>query len=312
MKANIVTVTMNPALDKMITVESLSPGKLNRAKSVRIDPGGKGINVSKALSTYGVSQVATGILGGQVGSLISSMLKEYGIKQDFLFVSAQTRVNIKILDKSTGTITEVNEQGPEISYETLKVFFNKLKRLVKNADMLVLAGSLPVSIPSCFYSTCIQMAEKMNVKTIIDTEGEALKLSIQSKPYAIKPNVNELEQIAERPLNSIEDIAAEAKRLIKNGIRLVLVSLGSSGSLLCFGDGIYKAEPLTVDVKSTVASGDAMVAALAYCIRTGSTPEEMVNIATAAGCLTASKEGSDMASWSEIRQFYGNINIKEM
>ncbi|NLM28393.1 MAG: 1-phosphofructokinase [Clostridiaceae bacterium] len=312
MKASIVTVTMNPALDKMITVEDFNPGKLNRAKSIRIDPGGKGINVSKALSTYGVRQVATGILGGQVGSLISSMLKEYGIKQDFLFVSAQTRVNIKILDKSTGAITEVNELGPEINYETLEVFFNKLKRLVKNADMLVLAGSLPVSIPSCFYSTCIQMAEKMNVKTIIDTDGEVLKLSIQSKPYAIKPNVHELEQIAERPLESIEDIAAEARRLAKNGIRLVLVSLGRNGSILCCGDRIYKAEPLDVEVKSTVASGDAMVAALAYCIRTDSMPEAMVRIATAAGCLTASKEGSDMASWSEIKQSYRDIKVKEL
>jgi len=149
MKASIVTVTMNPALDKMITVENFSAGKLNRAKSVRLDPGGKGINVSKALSTYGVRQVATGILGGQVGNLVSSMLKEYGINQDFLFFSGQTRINVKILDKSAGSITEVNEQGPEISYETLEEFFNKLKKLVKNADMLVLSGSLPVSIPSC-------------------------------------------------------------------------------------------------------------------------------------------------------------------
>ena len=113
---------MNPALDKMITVDNFNVGKLNRAKSVRLDPGGKGINVSKALSTYGVRQVATGILGGHVGSLVSSMLKEYGINQNFLFITGQTRVNVKILDKSTGSITEVNEQGPEINYETLEVF----------------------------------------------------------------------------------------------------------------------------------------------------------------------------------------------
>jgi 1-phosphofructokinase len=250
MKASIVTVTMNPALDKMITVENFNAGKLNRAKSVRLDPGGKGINVSKALSTYGVKQVATGILGGQTGRLVSSMLKGYGINQDFLFISGQTRVNIKILDKITGSITEVNEQGPEISYETLEEFFNKLKKMVKNADMLVMSGSLPVSIPSCFYSTCIQMAEKMNVRTIIDTDGEALKLSIKAKPYAIKPNLYELEQLAEKPLNSIEDIAAEAERLAKNGIRLVLVSLGSNGSILCYRGRIYKAEPLPVEVKS--------------------------------------------------------------
>jgi 1-phosphofructokinase len=312
MKASIVTVTMNPALDKMITVDNFNVGKLNRAKSVRLDPGGKGINVSKALSTYGVRQVATGILGGHVGSLVSSMLKEYGINQNFLFITGQTRVNVKILDKSTGSITEVNEQGPEINYETLEEFFNKLKKLVKSADMLVLSGSLPVSIPSCFYTTCIQMAEKMNVRTIIDTDGEALKQSIQSKPYAIKPNVYELEQIAERPLNSIEDIAAEAERLIKNGIRLVLVSLGSSGSILCYRDRIYKAEPMAVEVRSTVASGDAMVAALAYCIWMDLDPAETAKIATAAGCLTASKEGSEMASWDEIRQAYSNISIKEL
>lgn len=312
MKASIVTVTMNPALDKMITVENFNSGKLNRAKSVRLDPGGKGINVSKALSTYGIKQVATGILGGYAGSLISSMLKEGGINQDFLFISGQTRVNEKILDKSNGSITEVNEQGPEISYKALNKFFKKLKRLVKSADMLVLSGSLPVSIPICFYSVCIQMAEKMNVRTIVDTDGEALKLSIMSKPYAIKPNVHELEQIAGGPLNSIYDIASEAERLIKSGIRLVLVSLGSNGSILCYRDRIYKAEPLPVEVKSAVASGDAMVAALAYCIRMDFAPDEIAKIATAAGCLTASKDGSEMASWNEIRQSYKDIKIKQL
>jgi len=152
----------------------------------------------------------------------------------------------------------------------------------------------------------------MNVRTIVDTDGEALKLSIQSKPYAIKPNLYELEQIAEKPLNSTEDIAAEAERLAKNGIRLVLVSLGNSGSILCYRDRIYKAEPLPVEVKSTVASGDAMVAALAYCIWMDLTPEDIARIATAAGCLTASKEGSEMAGWDEIRQSYKNIKIKEL
>ena len=152
----------------------------------------------------------------------------------------------------------------------------------------------------------------MNVRTIIDTDGEALKLSIKAKPYAIKPNLYELEQLAEKPLNSIEDIAAEAERLAKNGIRLVLVSLGSNGSILCYRGRIYKAEPLPVEVKSAVASGDAMVAALAYCIWMDLVPEDMARIATAAGCLTASKDGSDMAGWNEIRQTYTNINLTEL
>ena len=160
MKASIVTVTMNPALDKMITVENFNAGKLNRAKSVRLDPGGKGINVSKALSTYGVKQVATGILGGQTGRLVSSMLKGYGINQDFLFISGQTRVNIKILDKITGSITEVNEQGPEISYETLEEFFNKLKKWLKMQICLSCPGVCPFQFHPVFIPPAYRWQKK--------------------------------------------------------------------------------------------------------------------------------------------------------
>lgn len=312
MVKRIVTVTMNPAIDKSVYVDKLMTGCLNRVKKIRVDPGGKGINVSKAFSSYGLKQIATGILGGSTGKQIMSMLKEFNFEKDFLQVKEETRVNIKINEITTGIVTEINDPGLALCSKDLEAFFIKLKKHLRKSEVLVLSGSLPQKIPDCFYNVCIQIAEKMNNKVILDTDGSALKTGIAAKPFAIKPNIKELEQLTGKILDTTDKVVTEVEKIAKTGVEMVLVSMGRRGSLLHYKGKSFFALPLDIKVKSTVGAGDAMVAALAYCILKDISPEDTVKITAAAGALTSALDGSDMAEWQEIRNYYNKVNMKEI
>lgn len=312
MEPKIITVTMNPAIDKIVTAEGFTAGRLNRVKTVRMDPGGKGINVSKALLSYGVEQVALGVLAGKNGKNLLNMLKEYKFKKDFVMVPGETRINMKIRDLSTGLITEVNEQGNTLCTEDLEIFFRKLKKYLPNSEITILAGSLPPETSDCFYTAAIQMSAQMNSRVIFDADGSALKLGIQSKPYAIKPNLAELEQLTGKVLDSYDKIRIEAQQLAKTGIQILLVSMGEKGAVFHCKGTTWRVLPLQVDVKSTIGAGDAMVAALSWCILKDCSPEDTARITMAAGCLTAAEEGSEMARWQDIQQVYGKVVIEEL
>ncbi len=312
MEYDIITVSMNPAIDKTLSVEDFTLGRLNRVKSIRIDPGGKGINVSKALSTYGMKQIATGIVGGTNGKQLLSMLKKYGFPHDFLKVSGETRINLKIHDMKTGSITEINEPGNPVETNDLEIFFRKLKKHLEKSKIIVFSGSLPATISNCFYAVCVQMSEKMGNKVILDTDSDSLELGIQSKPYAIKPNITELERYLGKTLNTVDEIYREIRKIYQTGVQIILVSMGEKGSIFHQANQTYMVKPLSIDVRSTVGSGDAMVAALAYCIHMDFPPERTAKITMAAGCLTAAKDGSQIAEWNEIQQFYQNVYIEEL
>lgn len=312
MDPKIITVTMNPAIDKIVTVEDFAIGQTNRIKSVRLDPGGKGINVSKALQSYGVAQVATGILAGRNGKTLLTLLKDYKFRKDFLMVPGETRINLKIRDLNSGSITEVNEPGHTLRTEDMEVFFRKLKKYLQKSEIVVFSGSLPLETTDFFYTAAIQMAVQMNSRVIFDADRSALKIGIQSKPHAIKPNLSELERLTGKVLDTYDKIRIEVERLAKTGIEIILVSMGEKGAVFHSKGTTWRVSPLEVEVKSTIGAGDAMVAALAYCMLNDLPPEVTARMTVAAGCLTAAKEGSDMADWQDIRAVYEKVNITEL
>lgn len=312
MDPKIITVTMNPAIDKIVTVEDFTTGQLNRIKSIRLDPGGKGINVSKAVITYGIEQLATGILAGNNGKNLLSMLKEYKFHKDFVMVPGETRTNMKIRDLKTNAITEVNEPGQPLRTEDLEVFFRKLKKYLHKSEIMVLSGSLPPETTDCFYTAAIQMAAQMNSRVIFDADGSSLKMGIQSKPYAIKPNLREMERLTGKVLDTYDKIRIEVERLAKTGIGMILVSMGERGSVFHCKGTTWRVSPLQVEVKSTIGAGDAMVAAMAFCMHHGKSPEETARITMAAGCLSTAEEGTEMARWQDIQQVYNNVKIDEL
>lgn len=312
MEPKIITATMNPAIDKIVTVEDFTAGQLNRVKTVRMDPGGKGINASKALLTYGVEQVALGILAGKNGKNLLNMLKDYKFKKDFVMVPGETRINMKIRDLKTSLITEVNEQGNTLRTEDMEIFFRKLRKYLPKSEVAILAGSLPPETTDCFYTAAIQMSAQLNSRVIFDADGSALKLGIQSKPHAIKPNLAELERLTGKVLDTYDKIRIEVQRLAKTGIQILLVSMGERGAVFHSKGTTWRVSPLPVDVKSAIGAGDAMVAALGWCMLKDYSPEDTARITMAAGCLTAAEEGSGMARWPDIQQAYGKVVLNEL
>ncbi|MNU43262.1 Tagatose-6-phosphate kinase [compost metagenome] len=312
MKSSVITVTLNPALDKTVTLEELQVGGLNRVQEIRIDPGGKGINVAKVLRNFQVSVTAAGFVGGYSGRQLLGDLDKLGVQQAFIQVEGETRTNLKIVDSSTSITTEINERGSFIKEMDVLVFMKQMESILEGAEVLVLGGSIPPGISVDIYRTLTDMAGRKNVKTILDADGEALALGLKGKPYAIKPNIHELEQLMNQKLESTKDIVDACRSLLQEGIQLVIVSMGADGAIFVSADEMLKASPFPIEPKSTVGAGDSMVASISSSIIAGHNLEEIARWATAAGSITASKEGTEVCSRDEVAQSLNLVGIENI
>ena len=284
----IVTVTMNPAIDKTIDIEELDRGGLNRIRHVEYDAGGKGINVSKTIRELGGKSIATGFIGGNAGKTIESVLNAQGIENDFVWVEGETRTNTKVVEKN-GTVTELNESGPQISKNQVEQLIVKLMNYAGENTLFVLAGSVPAGIEKDIYKIIIEKLHQAGAKVLLDADGELFVNALEAGPDIIKPNKVELEEYAGIGYStSLREITGIAKNLLNKGIATVAVSLGSEGALLIRADNQVKAPGLKVKAHSTVGAGDAFVAALAYSWDEKLDFTEMMKtcMATSAGAVT--------------------------
>ena len=279
----IVTVTMNPAIDKTIEIEALLPGGLNRIQKVEYDAGGKGINVSKTIHELGGSSIAVGFLGGNAGKTIESVLNEWGINNDFIWVRGETRTNTKVYEKS-GALTELNEPGPQISKEQQEELVKKLEGYANEETLFVLAGSIPNGVDKQIYSEIIPRVHAKGAKVLLDADGELFRNALKEKPDIIKPNRVELEEYFGFDYRvSMEELLEAARKLQAQGIETVAVSMGKSGAMMVREGYEVKCPALSVKAHSTVGAGDAMVAALAYAWENKLGNEETVRL-----CMVAS------------------------
>lgn len=284
----IVTVTMNPTIDKTVDVGYLKRGGLNRVKHVESDAGGKGINVSKTIHELGGESIATGFIGGKSGEFIKQVLETNGIKTDFVEVDQDTRTNMKVFE-DTGEVTEINEQGPKITPVQLETLLEKLEGYAKEDTLFVLAGSIPAGVPKDIYKTIIEKVHEKGAKVLLDADGEMFVNALEAGPDMIKPNREELQEYAQMDyLASEQELLGIARKLMAKGISTVAVSMGKSGALFLAEDYQAKCPGLQVKAHSTVGAGDAMVAALSYAWDKGLDREEMVKtcMATSAGAVT--------------------------
>lgn len=285
----IVTVTMNPAIDKTIDIEKMEQGGLNRIQHVEYDAGGKGINVSKTIRQLGGKSIATGFLGGNAGKTIENVLKEQGIASDFVWVDGETRTNTKVVEKD-GTVTELNEPGPKITELQIAELTEKLVKKYADKDaMFVLAGSVPAGVDKDIYKILIEKLHEAGAKVLLDADGELFVKAVEAGPDIIKPNKVELEEYAGVGRDtSTEELAGLAKDMMKKGIETVAVSLGGDGAMMSGKDYQVKCPGLKVKAHSTVGAGDAFVAALAYSWDEKLELEEMIKtcMATSAGAVT--------------------------
>lgn len=284
----IVTVTMNPAIDKTIDVDYLERGGLNRIQHVELDAGGKGINVSKTIKELGGESIATGFIAGNSGKIIENVLMEKQIKTDFIEVSGETRTNTKVFE-TTGELTELNEPGPEIKPVDVQALLNKLESYAAEGTLFVLAGSIPKGVDKDIYYKIIELVHKKGAKVLLDADGELFTKALEAVPDIIKPNRVELEQYAGMDyVASEQEILGIARRLMDKGIGTVAVSMGKSGAIFLQKDYVVRSPGLKVKAHSTVGAGDAMVAALSYSRDKNLSNEDTVKMcmAVSAGAVT--------------------------
>lgn len=285
----IVTVTMNPAIDKTVEIDQLRPGDLNRISKVEYDIGGKGINVSKTIKELGGQSTAVGFLAGNAGKTIVNVLKEKGIDSDFIWVDGETRTNTKVYETS-GALTELNEPGPMISAEAVESLMVKLEGYGSKDTLFVLSGSIPKGVDKDIYLKILNRLHKTGAKVLLDADGELFRNSLEGTPDMIKPNRAELEEYAGFDYRASEDELLKIARKFRDemGIGTVAVSMGKSGAILLLQGCEVKCPAITVKAHSTVGAGDAMVAALAYAWEEKLSPLDTVklSIATSAGAVT--------------------------
>ena len=284
----IYTVTFNPAIDYVVRTGEMKVGVVNRTESEEIYFGGKGLNVSIILNELGIKSEALGFVAGFTGEAIENGMAKDGIKTDFVHLNnGFSRINVKI---QSSFETEINGQGPEISEENIEELFKKLNK-IQDGDTIVLAGSIPASLPSDIYERILEYLKNKKIRAIVDATGDLLMNVLKYKPFLIKPNNFELEEIFGVELKTAEDVSEYALKLKEMGAVNVLVSMAGDGAILADENGkIHACGVCSGTVKNSVGAGDSMVAEfIAGCEKKGY--EYALKLGTAAGGATAFSDG---------------------
>lgn len=308
----IYTVTLNPALDKTVEIPGMALDTVNRVTSMRTDPGGKGINVSKVIAKLGGESCAVGILGGESGRTLLAALEREGLRTHFRFVEGQTRTNLKIIDRALHTNTDINEPGLTVSPADLDALLRDLLGMVREGDIVVLAGSLPQGAPQDTYRVWTAACREKGARVCLDADGVLLAEGLKAAPYLIKPNEDELSRLVGHRLTDTDELIVEGRRLLKGGVTRVVISLGERGALYLRGNEVLYAEGLSVPVGSTVGAGDSVVAALAYADSLGMSDEDAVRLSTATGAANVMCSGTQPAEREAVEKLLPQVKIRRI
>lgn len=302
----IYTVTLNPSIDFIVRLDSLALGSVNRMTSDDKFAGGKGINVSRILQRLDIDNTATGFIGGFTGRFVADSLVAEGIKTDFVEVSEDTRINVKI---KAGEETEINGAGPKISDEKLEELKSILAGL-SSEDTVVFAGSAPSSLGNQVYNTLIPIAKKAGAEVVCDFEGQTLLDSLNYQPLLVKPNNHELADIFGVELNGLADIEKYAREILAKGAKNVIISMAGDGALLVTPEAAYFAKPIKGTVKNSVGAGDSMVAGFTGEYVKSGDPVEALKWGVA--CGTATTFSDDLATAEFIKETYQKVEVEKL
>ena len=300
----IYTVTLNPSIDYVVYLDKFCEGRTNRTVKEDCHVGGKGINVSKVLAELNIKSTAYGFIAGFTGHEIEKIMHSENITADFIrLASGNSRINVKI---NAGTETEINGQGPHINKYEIEKLFQKIDQ-IKDGDSLVLAGSVPSTLSHSFYEEILKRIEKKDVMIVVDAEKALLLPSLRYKPFLIKPNRQELSEIFNVELKTVNEIEKYAGQLQRMGAKNVLISLGSEGAILIDEYGIkHKSGVINEKVINTVGSGDSMIAGfIAGYIKTQDYSYAM-NLGSVCGNATALSR--DLATKEKINELMEKFN----
>jgi 1-phosphofructokinase family hexose kinase len=311
----IVTVTLNAALDRTLTVPNFQRGQRHRASQGLTLAGGKGINIARALKRLDLPVVATGLAGGGTGTRIVEELTAEAILNDFVRIVDESRTSTAVVDPTGGSYTEINEWGPEVEPDELAMLLDKIGYLARGADFVVFAGSLPRGVEDDFYAEAIRDLNRRQVRAVLDSEGQPLRLGAEAEPYLVSPNQREAEGLVGQELNDEEDFMMALERIADSGARNVLIT-SETGCFALFREErrrlLFRAEAPRVDPVSAVGSGDVLLAGF-LAARVAERPlEEALRAAVAAGAASTQEVGAGRFEPREATRLQSGVNLEQL
>jgi tagatose 6-phosphate kinase len=311
----IVTVTLNAALDRTLTVPNFQLGHRHRASQGLTLAGGKGINIARALKLLDVPVVATGLAGGRTGTRIVEELTSEAILNDFVRIADESRTSTAVVDPTAATYTEINEWGPQVTPEELDMVLEKISYLARGADMVVFAGTLPRAVADSFYADTIRDLGRRNVRAVLDSEGLPLRLGVEAEPYLVTPNQREAEGLVGQELNDDEDYLMAVVRIAEMGARNVLITEETRSFGLFREDRkrlLFRALAPRIEPISAVGSGDVLLAAFIASRLADRPLDDSLRNAVAAGAASTLEVGAGRFEPREATRLQGSVEVREL
>jgi 1-phosphofructokinase/tagatose 6-phosphate kinase len=311
----IITVTLNAAIDKSLSVPNFRLGRRHRTVEQTTMPGGKGVNVARTLKTLGQPVIATGFAGGATGTRIVEHLTEESILNDFVRIREESRTNTAVLDPTNGQQTEINERGPAVTPKEVELFRDKLLYLARGADVVVFAGSLPRGVEPEIYASLIRDLHKLDVQTMIDADGEPMRHAVRAEPHVISPNVLEAEELVGHEFNDDEDRAIAVRELVQLGPREAIMTL-PDGCIACVQEegqpALYRVWIEEREAVAPVGSGDAFLAGFVAARYIGSSPAECLTFGVACGAESTQRLGAGLIEPREVDRLLNQIEVERV
>jgi 1-phosphofructokinase/tagatose 6-phosphate kinase len=311
----IITVTLNAAIDKSLSVPNFRLGRRHRTVEQRTMAGGKGVNIARTLKALGQPVIATGFAGGATGTHIVEQLTEESILNDFVRIREESRTNTSVLDPTTGEQTEINERGPSVSEREVELFRDKLLYLARGAAIVVFAGSLPRGIESDIYAMLIRELERTGVTTVIDTDGEPLRQAVRAEPDVVSPNVIEAEELVGHEFASEEERSQAVREIAALGPREAIMTLPDGCFAQVLVDGQPSVRRVSVQPRESIAkrgSGDAFLAGYLAARYEGRAPDQCLRFGVACGAESTSRLGAGLIDPREAKRLMGDVELSEI
>jgi 1-phosphofructokinase/tagatose 6-phosphate kinase len=308
----IITVTLNAAIDKSLSVPNFRLGRRHRTVDQRTMAGGKGVNIARTLKALGQPVIATGFAGGATGTHIVEQLTEESILNDFVRIRDESRTNTSVLDPTTGEQTEINERGPAVTEQEVELFRDKLVYLARGAAIVVFAGSLPRGVEPELYASLVRDLERLEVTTVVDTDGEPLRQAVRAEPDVVSPNVLEAEELVGHEFASEEDRSVAVREIAALGAREAIMTLPDGCFAQVLVDGQSRLKRARIEPREPVAkrgSGDAFLAGYLAARYEGRPVDHCLRFGVACGAESTGRLGAGLIDPREARRLMGDVEL---
>jgi len=313
----IITVTLNAAIDKSLSVPNFRLGRRHRTVEQTTLPGGKGVNVARTLKTLGQPVIATGFAGGATGTRIVEALTDEAILNDFVRIREESRTNTAVLDPTNGQQTEINERGPAVTARELELFRDKLLYLARGAAIVIFAGSLPRNVDSDVYADLIKELRKLGLVVIIDTDGDPLRHAVRAEPHVVSPNVLEAEELVGHEFNDDEDRVIAVREMVALGAQEAIMTVpdGCFASVVVDGEtdtALYRVRIEPREAIAAVGAGDAFLAGYVAARYGGSSPAECLRYGVACGAESVQRLGAGLVDPQKVERLVGEVEVERL